>query len=340
MTTTSGTCCGFARTTRTWRTRSSSRQGSAPTGARTEWPWCLSHCWGLEALRPDPAEQTGGIASHVAADAMSDVILGHVPAQDRLLVGRPWRRDPPAQPPRLRRPGLGRGGARRRHLRLARRARPLRRGPPRAAAGLVRHPRPCRRVEREEAVVDDEWWREAAYRMDADISASRAFHLVRIDRGPGTTSHHVYAVATANASPSPGRSTPQRRSRRQRPMPSASRAPCRPAPATGSWRAPSSGAGTRGWRSRWRRRRWRRSAPLSSSPVAPPQPSPGSSSETNGRCHSRSPGCGPLQSSRVRHTDTWLVESAVKGEQFHPAYRASSCIPASLAIRSHSEGQT
>ena len=42
----------------------------------------------------------------------------------------------------------------------------------------------------------------------------------------------------------------------------------------------------------------------------------------------------------LRQTETWLSLSAVNGERSQPAYRASSSRPASLAIRSHSSGQT
>ena len=41
----------------------------------------------------------------------------------------------------------------------------------------------------------------------------------------------------------------------------------------------------------------------------------------------------------MRHTETWLSLSVVKGAPCQSATRRSSAIPASWAIRSHSAGQ-
>lgn len=49
-------------------------------------------------------------------------------------------------------------------------------------------------VEREQAVVDDEWWREAAYRRAPEVAPSQTFRLERIDCGTGSSSHLVYAA--------------------------------------------------------------------------------------------------------------------------------------------------
>ncbi len=49
-------------------------------------------------------------------------------------------------------------------------------------------------IEREQAVVDDDWWREAAYRREPDVAPTQLFRLVRIDCGDEESTHLVYAA--------------------------------------------------------------------------------------------------------------------------------------------------